>query len=126
MSPDCWVIADTGFVWAWLWSIQASESRMTASPTSLGSVGAAKGSCPSSWPARRYTFAVRVKRTSDAVRPHAIVGQYVNFLGHEQGDSYQKALAGYGEAKLDRLIALKRRYDPENLFRINHNIPLVR
>ena len=27
------------------------------------------------------------------------------------------------EAILKRLMALKKRYDPENLFRINHNIP---
>jgi FAD/FMN-containing dehydrogenase len=64
-----------------------------------------------------------VKRASDAVRPHAMVGQYVNFLGQDQGDPVQKALAVYGEAKLERLMELKRRYDPENLFRINHNIP---
>ena len=38
-------------------------------------------------------------------------------------DAQGKALAAYGPAKLDRLMALKRRYDPENLFRINHNIP---
>ena len=64
-----------------------------------------------------------VKRTSDAVRPHAMVGQYVNFLGHDEGDAFGKALAVYGAAKLDRLMAVKQRYDPENLFRINHNIP---
>lgn len=52
-----------------------------------------------------------------------MVGQYVNFLGHDQGDAYEKALAVYGAAKLDRLMAMKRHYDPENLFRINHNIP---
>jgi FAD/FMN-containing dehydrogenase len=49
--------------------------------------------------------------------------QYVNFLGHDDDPALQKALAVYGPAKLDRLMALKRRYDPENLFRINHNIP---
>jgi len=64
-----------------------------------------------------------VKRTSDAVRPHAMVGQYVNFLGSDQGEPFDKALAVYGAAKLDRLMAVKRRYDPGNLFRINHNIP---
>jgi FAD/FMN-containing dehydrogenase len=57
------------------------------------------------------------------MRPHAMAGQYVNFLGHDDTDAHQKALAAYGPAKLERLTALKRRYDPENLFRINHNIP---
>jgi FAD/FMN-containing dehydrogenase len=64
-----------------------------------------------------------VKGFSDALRPHAMAGQYVNFLGRDDGDARSRALAVYGPAKLDRLTALKRRYDPENLFRINHNIP---
>jgi len=37
----------------------------------------------------------------------------------------RKALAVYGRAKLDRLMDVKRRYDPTNLFRINHNIPPI-
>lgn len=64
-----------------------------------------------------------IKGFSDAMRPHAMAGQYVNFLGHEDGDAHAKARAAYGPAKLERLMALKRRYDPSNLFRINHNIP---
>jgi FAD/FMN-containing dehydrogenase len=63
-----------------------------------------------------------VKGFSDAMQPHAMAGQYVNFLGHDDVDAKQKALAAYGPAKLERLRAVKRRYDPENLFRINHNI----
>jgi FAD/FMN-containing dehydrogenase len=64
-----------------------------------------------------------VKGFSEAMRPHAMAGEYVNFLGADGADARTKALAVYGPAKLDRLSALKRRYDPENLFRINHNIP---
>jgi FAD/FMN-containing dehydrogenase len=64
-----------------------------------------------------------VKAFSDAMRPHAMAGQYVNFLGRDDADVYGKALAAYGPSKLQRLVAVKRRYDTENLFRINHNIP---
>ncbi len=70
-----------------------------------------------------------VKGFSSAMQPHAMAGQYVNFLGHEDaatgGDdgARRKALEAYGPAKLERLAAVKRRYDPDNLFRINHNIP---
>ena len=64
-----------------------------------------------------------VKDTSDAMRPFALDGHYVNFLGADESEPRQKALAAYGAAKLARLTEIKRRYDPENLFRINHNIP---
>jgi FAD/FMN-containing dehydrogenase len=64
-----------------------------------------------------------VKGFSDDFRPHALPGQYVNFLGRDDGDARAKALAVYGPEKYERLVAVKRRYDPENLFRINHNIP---
>ena len=64
-----------------------------------------------------------VKGLSDGMRPHAMAGQYINFLGHEDADALQKGLAAYGPAKLDRLRAVKRRYDPANFFQINHNIP---
>jgi len=67
-----------------------------------------------------------VKGFSDAMRPYAMTGEYVNFLGADEADPRTKALAVYGPAKLERLAALKRRYDPENLFRINHNIPAAR
>jgi FAD/FMN-containing dehydrogenase len=64
-----------------------------------------------------------VKGFSAAMDQYAMVGQYVNFLGHDETDPRSKALAAYGPAKYERLVAVKRRYDPENLFRINHNIP---
>jgi len=31
--------------------------------------------------------------------------------------------AAFGDERWDRLRAVKRRYDPDNLFRFNHNIP---
>ena len=45
---------------------------------------------------------------------------YVNFLMDEGEERIRDA---YGAAKYDRLKALKRLYDPDNLFRLNQNIP---
>ncbi len=45
---------------------------------------------------------------------------YVNFLMDEGQERVQEA---YGAEKYARLKALKRRYDPDNFFRLNQNIP---
>lgn len=57
--------------------------------------------------------------------PFASGGTYVNFMGHEGPgqDARAAARAVYGPAKLARLTALKVRLDPDNVFRLNHNIP---
>ena len=47
-------------------------------------------------------------------------GAYVNFLGDE-GEA--RVRAAYPGPTWDRLAAIKRRYDPTNLFRLNQNIP---
>jgi FAD/FMN-containing dehydrogenase len=47
------------------------------------------------------------------------VGAYVNFLGDE-GEG--RIRAAYPGETWDRLVAVKRRYDPTNLFRLNQNI----
>jgi hypothetical protein len=44
---------------------------------------------------------------------------YVNFLMEEGEERIRQA---YGTTKYERLKALKRRYDPDNLFRLNQNI----
>jgi FAD/FMN-containing dehydrogenase len=54
-----------------------------------------------------------------ALQPHH-TSVYVNFLMEEGGERIREA---YGQAKYDRLKGLKRRYDPDNLFRLNQNIP---
>jgi FAD/FMN-containing dehydrogenase len=53
-----------------------------------------------------------------AVRPHAH-GAYSGFLEDEGED---RVRAAYSPATYTRLAAIKRRYDPENLFRLNPNI----
>jgi FAD/FMN-containing dehydrogenase len=53
----------------------------------------------------------------DAMTPHATGGVYVNFVPEEVGQER----AAYRE-NYDRLAALKDRYDPENLFRMNQNV----
>lgn len=51
----------------------------------------------------------------EAMRPFSTGGTYVNFLTEEEGAD--RIEAAYGRANLSRLAALKRRYDPEDLFR---------
>lgn len=60
-----------------------------------------------------------VRETWEAMQPFAS-GLYVNFMSDEPAD---RVRAVYGPDKYDRLVTLKRRYDPENVFRHNQNIP---
>lgn len=47
-------------------------------------------------------------------------GAYVGFLGHDGAARIREAYPG---PTWERLMAVKRRYDPTNLFRLNQNIP---
>jgi FAD/FMN-containing dehydrogenase len=59
------------------------------------------------------------RATSDAMRPFMSGAAYVNYLG---ADATPDAIrSAYGPA-YDRLVALKDRYDPANVFRLNQNI----
>ena len=55
-----------------------------------------------------------------ALEPHT-VGTYLNFPGLlEEGEAQLRAAFG---ANYDRLVQVKTRWDPDNVFRLNHNIP---
>jgi FAD/FMN-containing dehydrogenase len=53
-----------------------------------------------------------------ASAPYASAGAYVNFMTAEEGD---RIAAAYG-SNYERLVEIKRRYDPENVFHLNQNI----
>jgi hypothetical protein len=54
----------------------------------------------------------------ESLRPFLVAGSYGNYVTDE-GDAIERAAYG---PNYDRLVALKRKYDPTNLFRMNHNI----
>ena len=49
-------------------------------------------------------------------------GVYVNYLGQEGDEGVERVKAAYGPEKYARLLALKKEFDPQNLFRYNQNI----
>jgi FAD/FMN-containing dehydrogenase len=55
----------------------------------------------------------------EAIRPHTTGGVWLNWVGNE-GEA--RVRAAFGESNHRRLRAVKRVYDPENLFRANHNV----
>jgi hypothetical protein len=55
----------------------------------------------------------------DAVHPFDLAGAYPNFMMDDEGDARLKATYG---ANYARLAAVKKKYDPANLFRVNQNI----
>ena len=58
----------------------------------------------------------------EAVQPYSAGGGYLNFPGlNEDQDREQYVRASFG-ANYERLVTLKNKYDPTNLFRLNQNI----
>ena len=55
----------------------------------------------------------------DAIHPFDLDGAYPNFMMDDEGEARLKATYG---ANYGRLTTLKKKYDPGNLFRVNHNI----
>jgi FAD/FMN-containing dehydrogenase len=76
---------------------------------------------PSVWtdPAATDENVAWTRETYAAFRPLLGEGRWLNYLGDDQSDDAVRAAYG---PNYERLLALKRRYDPENVFRHNHNI----
>lgn len=60
-----------------------------------------------------------VREAMAIVEPDTVIGRYVNEIA-ESGPEETRAI--YGDAKLARLTTLKQAWDPDNVFRLNHNI----
>jgi FAD/FMN-containing dehydrogenase len=63
-----------------------------------------------------------VQSVSKILARHASSRVYVNYLGQSSDEGVGRIEAAYGPRTYARLVALKNRYDPENLFRLNQNI----
>ncbi len=59
------------------------------------------------------------QETYAAMKPHRTQLRYVNYL--DDDDAGDAVRAAYGP-NYDRLVEMKRRFDPDNVFRLNHNI----
>jgi FAD/FMN-containing dehydrogenase len=90
------------------------DTAFTFRDTSFEYVAASRWTDPAE-DDRRIALA---RSTAAALDPFAR-GQYVNTLSDEGAEGVRRA---YPPAKLARLTALKDKFDPENVFHLNHNI----
>ncbi len=70
-------------------------------------------------PANAATIKQWARDYWEAVHPFDLAGAYPNFMMDDEGEARVKAAFG---DNYERLTALKKKYDPANLFRVNHNI----
>jgi FAD/FMN-containing dehydrogenase len=69
-------------------------------------------------PAETAANVAWVRETFAALEPYTAARGYVNYLADDESDRVPNA---YGP-NYDRLVEVKRRYDPRNMFHLNHNI----
>jgi len=69
-------------------------------------------------PAHSDACVAWARETFDALSPYMAHRSYSNYLS---ADDHDRVAQAYGPNH-ERLLELKRRYDPDNLFRLNHNI----
>jgi len=113
------------------WSVRSRRSYTII--FHLGGALADCGTAAAAFSGRHDGFAVNINAAWQPPEPDDIgwvtrqwqrihgssVGVYVNFLDNEPGE---RVLAAYGPAAWARLLEVKGRYDPGNVFRSNHNL----
>jgi FAD/FMN-containing dehydrogenase len=111
--------ADGGFsFWAWGRAIAAVPDDATAF---TGRTAAFWAAVEIQWDDPSLDNACRawVRDAAANVEAQALAGRYVNDVA-ESGAGLARSI--YGEAKYERLVTLKRTWDPDNVFRLNQNI----
>lgn len=73
-------------------------------------------------PAAKTANVKWVRDLWDAMAPYSSGSVYVNYLGQDADEGAERVKSAYGPEKYARLVSLKQKYDPTNLFRRNQNI----
>ena len=76
---------------------------------------------PTVWldPAETDANIAWTRETVEALKPYLAGRRWLNYLGDDDGDDAVRAAYG---PNYERLLEVKRRYDPENVFHLNHNL----
>src|ERR671936_39857 len=102
--------------------LYGAAARVPLEATAFGGREAAyNATFISSWfdPAEDERKIAAARNYSAMLAPWALGGGYINYAFESIGDGM---LSEYGVARFERLREVKRRYDPDNRFRFNHNI----
>jgi len=69
-------------------------------------------------PAESARHMAWARTMAEAMKPHSSGAYLLNFLSEEDPDTIKAAFG----SNYSRLAAVKKKYDPTNFFRVNHNI----
>jgi hypothetical protein len=101
-----------------------AANRVDATATAFSHRGAlCEWGCQSSWlDSAADDVNIRwTRELAETMRPFTTGSDYVNQIGLETEEGSERIKAAFG-ANYDRLVGLKNKYDPTNLFRHNQNI----
>ncbi|MFF4902774.1 FAD-binding protein [Streptomyces sp. NPDC001068] len=73
-------------------------------------------------PAHAEDLRAELERVVDGLAPWTAERKMVNFLSPDEATDAEGMRAAYGTERYERLAEVKRRYDPDNVFRFNHNV----